>query len=195
MFDPPMRRSRRKTNPRETWVQSLSEGDFFALMRNLAGNDHFQRCPAIYLKELLEFAINRAEANVDGLMDDTYKMIIAIAAVYVMKCQANVEFSLTKLEFELDVYKRLNPQLAAWEQGVTYFQHVCAQYASWRHKLTRNTPTGKARTHPDVVATEQPAVQEPGSSAMSKMDREPSTIPISNPGEMLGKITVSRVAS
>ena len=139
--------------------------------------------------------MNRAEANVDGLMDDTYKMIIAIAAVYVMNCQANVEFSLANLEFELDGDKRLDHRLAAWEQSVTYFQHVCAQYASWRHKLIRGTPTGKTRIHPGVGATEQPAVQEADSSAMPKMDQEPSTIPISNPGEMLGKITVSRVAS
>ena len=175
----------REPSPRELWDQARADSNLFAMMDHLGGNRHFNDCPAPYLADLSHTLLDRAKSDIDGLIDETYRIIVANATANVIRCQAHLELILRKQFFGYDAAEQLENALKAWERCVLFYQSVCAKYASLRHTLalsgsqkpsaskaghsvTKSQKAAVSRTRPDLTSggasadsSRQPSINEP----------------------------------
>lgn len=172
-------------SPLDLWNQAKADSNLFTMMDHLGGNRHFNDCPAAYLADLSRTLLDRAKSDVDGLIGETYGVILAAAAANVMRCQAHLELILRKQFFGYSDSAQIEGALKAWEQCVLFYQTVCAKYASLRHTLALSGPqkpsgseagpsvrksqkAAVSRTKPDLTSggvsadsSRQPSVNQP----------------------------------
>jgi hypothetical protein len=155
------------------------------MMDHLGGNRHFNDCPAPYLADLSHTLLDRAKSDIDGLIDETYGIIVANATANVIRCQAHLELILRKQFFGYDAAEQLENALKAWERCALFYQSACAKYASLRHTLalsgsqkpsaskaghsmTKSQKAAVSRTRPNLASggasadsSRQPSINEP----------------------------------